>query len=245
MKNYHSEKITINDSQLDCRNKVSMCELVKMIQTATYSHSQKIGLDHKSMLKDSGAFWVVSKLKLKIVGEIKPQDKIAVSTWTRPLSLIRALRDSAIKTKNRVLVKAVAEWCCLDYKTKTIRKLNSIHYPKLEMRKTKYHNMDFSKFSEVGDMDHVYTKQVLVGDIDMNLHTNNLKYINMAMDAFSFDEISRLKICEFEIHFVNQSYYGDEIKIYKFQNKKQHIIIGKVEGKTIFKVLIKTKPCSN
>lgn len=139
------------------------------------------------------------------------------------------------------MVKAVAEWCCLDFETKTIRKLNSIQYPELNMQKTKFHNIDFCKFNEAENMVHAYTKPILASDIDVNLHTNNLKYVNMAMDAFSVEELTSLNIKEFEIHFVNQSYYGDEIKIYRLKSKNQIIVVGKVEDKIIFKVLIKTK----
>jgi len=241
MKNYHREKHIINDSQIDCCNKVSVYEIVKMIQTTTYNHSQKINLGHEDMLKHSNAFWVISKLKLKLGDSINPQDQVSVSTWTRPLSLVRAVRDSQIKNKNKILVKAIAEWCCLDYETKIIRKLNSIEYPKLEMQKTEFHNMDFCKFAEGDNVKCVYTKRILASDIDVNLHTNNLKYVNMAMDAFSVDELTRLTIKDFEIHFINQSYFGDEIKIYKSQHKKQFVIVGKVEEKTIFKVLITFK----
>ena len=241
MKNYHSEKLTINDSQQDLCNKVSIYEIVKMIQMATYNHSQKINLGHVEMLEHSNAFWVITKLKLKLEANINPQDKVMVSTWTRPLSLIRAVRDSAIKCKNKVLVKAVAEWCCLDCETKSIRKLNSIKYPELEMQKTKFHNIDFCKFSEADNMEQVYTKQILASDIDVNMHTNNLKYVNMAMDVFTPEELRELLITEFEIHFINQSYFGDEIKIYKLKNKKQFTIVVKVGEKTIFKVLMTTK----
>ena len=241
MENLHSEKHIINDSQLDVCNKASLYEIIKMIQTATYNHSQKINLGHDQMLEHSNAFWVITKLKLKLNANINSQDKVTVSTWTRPLSLIRAIRDSEIKCKNRVLVKAVAEWCCLDYDTKSIRKLNSINYPELKMQKTKFHNIDFCKFSEAENMEHVYTKQILASDLDVNMHTNNLKYVNMALDAFSADEIIEFNIKEFEIHFINQSYFGDEIKIYKLKNKKHFTIVGKVDDKTIFKVLASIK----
>lgn len=241
MKNWHSEKLITNDTQLDFNSNISVFEIVKMIQTATFNHSQEIHLGHDEMRINSNAFWVISKLKLKILGDIKSQDKVTLSTWTHPLSLVRALRDAEIKLKNKVLVRAVAEWCCLDFDTKKIRKLNSISYPELEMEKTKFNKLDFSKILDDQNLEFVYSKTIKASDIDVNFHTNNLKYITMAMDAFTLDELKGEQVVEFEIHFINQSYFGDEIKIYRNKHKKQFTIFGKLEDKTIFKAIVKFK----
>ncbi len=241
MKNCYSEKHIINDTQLDFCNKLSIYEAIKLIQNATFNHSREMSLGHEDMLKNSNAFWVISKLKLKLGENLKAQDNVRVTTWTRPLSAIRALRDADIKIGNKVMVKALAEWCCLDYESKTIRKLNTIKYPDLEMSKNEYNNLSFSKFTEPDQLEEVYTKTVLASDIDINQHTNNLKYVVMSMDALTLEEFKNVNIDEFEIHFVNQSYFKDNIKIYKAINGKQILIFGKVEENIIFKVLILTK----
>ena len=64
MKNWHTEKLLINDANVDFDSKVSITELMKFFQIATFNHSQKIELDHETMLKKSNAFWVVTKMKV-------------------------------------------------------------------------------------------------------------------------------------------------------------------------------------
>lgn len=244
MKNTHIEKFKINDTDVDFKSKLSVCEIIKFLQIATFNHSNLIGLGHKPMEQKSNAFWVVTKIKVLINNNISSGDEIKVKTWTHPLTAIRANRDFNIKQKNRVMVKAAAEWCCLDYNTRKIRKLESIAYPDLEMVETKQNNIVFCNLTqEFTSKDYVYTKQIRATDIDINVHTNNLKYNTMALDAFSVEELKSFSVKEYEIHFVNESHEGDTIDIYKKKVGNCFYLCGRAEEKVVFRVLIKTKKC--
>ena len=242
MKNWHNERLLINDTNVDFTSQVSVSELMKLFQIATFNHSQEMGLDHDSMQKNSNAFWVVTKMKLILNKGIYSQEKISVTTWTHPLGSVRAIRDCVIKSGNSIKVKGTAEWCCLDYETRRLRKLNSIVYPDLEMERTKTLNVSFVNLKEeLTEKDKVYTKVVRSTDIDLNNHTNNMKYNIMALDAFRVEELKNLNIKEYEIHFVNESYENDVIDVYKKKIKNYYYIEGKSADKTIFRVVIKFK----
>lgn len=242
MTNKHIEKFLINDTNVDFNMKLPVYEILRLLQVATFNHSNLIGLDHKTMQEKSNAFWVVTKMKLKINNNIFSGDNVKVSTWTQPLSTIRAIRDFNIKIKNRVLVKATAEWCCLDCDTRKIRKLNSIVYPNLIMEETSSSNLEFSKQKvEFFSKDFIYTRTIKSTDIDINQHTNNLKYNFMAIDAFSVDELNSFDIKEYEIHFVNETRLDENIDVYKKKAGSSYFIEGRSNEKIVFSVIIKTK----
>ena len=242
MKNWHTEKLIVDDTNCDFSMSVSITELMKLFEVATFKHSNKIGLDHVSMGKYSNAFWVVTKMKLIQCSPIEVNDKISVTTWTHELGSIRALRDCIIKKGNSVKTKFLAEWCCLDINTRRLRRMNSINYPELEMEKTNYIKTDFSNIKEnVDAANYVYTHTVRSTDIDVNNHTNNLKYNHMAINAFTVEELSSFNIKEYEIYFVNESHEGDNIDVYKKKVKNFYYIEGRVEDKTIFRVVIMFK----
>ncbi len=242
MKNWHTEKVTVNDTMINSSAIVPPEELVKLMQIATFNHSQKMALDHSTMLDKSNAFWVVTKIKLKIFGDLHSQDKVSVSTWTHELSGVRAKRDCEIKLKNKVVAKAVTEWCCLDAETRKIRRLSSIVYPELEMEKTKTSNLEFSNLKiDVTEKHFAYSRVVRSTDIDVNNHTNNMKYVNMAMDALTLEELKNNFVVEFEIYFMNESYFKDEIDVFKYVKGNTIYIEGKIQDKSVFKVIMKTK----
>ena len=51
MKNWHTEKLVIDDTNCDFSMTVPTTELMKLFEIATFKHSNKIGLDHVSMEK--------------------------------------------------------------------------------------------------------------------------------------------------------------------------------------------------
>ncbi len=242
MKNWHTEKILINDTNVDYNSVVPVTEFLRLFQIATFNHSQEIGLDHNSMQEKSNAFWVVTKMKLCLNDFVRSQDKVSVTTWIHEVGGVRALRDCVMKIKNSIKVKATSEWCCLDYETRRLRKMNSISYPILDMQKTNKLNTVFTNMKEeVDKKDFVYSKIVRSTDVDLNNHTNNLRYNFMALDAFTVNEMKNINIKEYEIYFVNESYEGDKIDIFKKRLKNYFYIEGKIEDKTIFRSVIKFK----
>ena len=240
MQNLYSEKYTTNDVELDVNEKLSVTEILKLMQRTTFSHSQLIGLDHQTMIDRDNAFWVITKMKVVCNNSIGANQKLTLKTWTRKPQAVRFLRDLQIKQKNKILVKGVSEWCCLDYKTRTLRRSNSIKYPDLQMVETNENNLTFTNLKvNVTKKDFVYTKTIMPTDIDVNLHTNNLKYNVIALDALPLNDLQNKTIKEYEVYFVNESNLGNKIDVYKKQVKNLTYIEGKREDTTIFKVVIK------
>lgn len=242
MKNWHNEKFIINDTNLDYSEHVPVNELLKFFQIATFNHSNFMGLDHESMIEKSSAFWVVTKMKLVVNDNIYSGDKLSVTTWTHELGGVRALRDCVMKVGHSLKVKGRSEWCCLDFETRKLRKMSSIHYPNLSMEKTNNLKIDFSNPKiDVNENDLAYSRMIHSTDVDLNNHTNNLKYNLIALDALSLNELNSIIIKEYEIYFVNESYEGEKIDVYKKRVKDYYYIEGKNQDRTIFKVEIKFK----
>lgn len=246
MKNTHTEKLIVNDTEIDFDLKVPAIELMRLLEIATFNHADEMGLDHDTMIERDNAFWVISKMKMQIKGEIHSQDKLIIKTWTHTPGMIRFNRDCTLKVKNSIKVKATAEWCCLDFETRKLRKASSIKYPKLEMEEKVELDLPYTNLKlEVGEADYIYSRKIRTTDIDINNHTNNLKYNIIAFDALDINELKAIDIKEYEIYFVNESKYGDEIKVYKKKIKDYIYIEGKIEDKTIFRSVIKYKKKKN
>ena len=242
MKNSYSEKVEIKDVDIDYDLKVSIPVIMRLLQQTTFTHADNMGLDHTNMIKTSNAFWIVSKIKIAIVNNMKQFDKVNIKTWTDTPGILRFNRNSTIKKGSKLMVKGVSEWCCLDAVTRKPRKASSVYYPELEMTDTKQLNLAFTNMKlDVTDKDFAYSRKIYSTDIDVNNHTNNLRYNYFAFDAFSVNELKNIDISEYEIYFVNECKENDELKIYKVKNKNYYYIEGKIEDKTIFRSVIKFK----
>ena len=216
MKNVYQEKYAVDDTNIDHTYQVPITEIVKLVERVAFNHANQIELDHKTMEEKSNAFWIITKMKLVINAPINATEKLVLKTWTHTPNLVRFKRDFTIKSAGKLKVKGVSEWCCLDMSTHKIRKASSLNYPNLEMIENKDVKTDFSNLkTDVTSKDYVYTHTVRSTDIDVNFHTNNIKYNFMTLNAFTVEEMRNLTIKEYELYFVNESHEGDKIDIYK------------------------------
>ena len=101
------------------------------------------------------------------------------------------------------------------------------------MRDDSYTNLT----CEFDESDLVYTKTIRLSELDYNLHGNNIAYIKMATDCFSFDEYSNLNIQVLEMYYTNQCFEGDQINLYKRKIDTKYIIEGKTAEKSIFRAI--------
>ena len=242
MKNLHIEKIFVNDTNLNHNMQLSITELIRFLQVATFNHSNKILLDHDTMQKESNAFWVITKLKVKLKKQVSSGNYLKVATWTQPLTSSRANRSFKVKQQNTVVATGIAEWCCLDFSTRKVRKLSSIKYPDLEMVENSEPKLCFENLNkQFCEENFVYSRTISLTDIDINKHTNNLKYNLIALDALTLEEFDQMLIDEYEIHFINETKLYDKIDVFKIKEKNMYYIEGRNSNNTVFRVGIKFK----
>lgn len=238
MKNYLETYSTVTSSQVDHLNNLRFDSILNIFQNLATAHATEIGMGFLDLKKHSNAFWVLTKIKFNVNDKLLQNDEIICRTWPIKPSTIRFLRDYEIKGPNG-FVNGISEWCILDASSGAIRKLSTVCYPEnLNHIKDRADVSDFLRLKiDVDDSDYVYTYKTLFCDIDCNKHVNNVAYAKMALNTFSLDEFSSYNFKGFEIHFISQSYYGNEIKIYKKQVENGVYVEGKIDNNTIFKTL--------
>ena len=225
-------------SQCDKNQTLRHDAILSIFQDLATAHSIEMKVDHNTLKERSNAFWVITKLKFKTVGKICHNEPVTLETWPLKPDLIRYLRDFHISAKNGE-IHGSSEWCMLDYKNQTIRRLNTVCYPVDLIHEQKRADVTpFLRLNEQTDESNLsYRYKAVLSDIDMNGHVNNVSYAKMALNAFSLDEFYSLSYNAFEIHFISQCYFGDEICIYKKTVGDNIFIDGKVNGKQVFKCL--------
>lgn len=241
MKNLQSQKIRIDDTEIDYSFKVPITEILRLLNIVIFNHSIAMGMEHEELKRKSNAFWVITREKLLIKKPVHSGDEVEVKTWTLEPGIVRFERNCSLSVGGEIAVDMMSEWCCLDYETLRPRRSSSIAYPQdLEIAETRQIDSTWTNPKEVFTQgDYVFTRKIRSTDIDVNIHTNNLKYSFITFDALSVDELKGMDIKEYEIYFVNQSHEGDEIDIYKKRVDNCIYIEGKIKDTTIFKSVIK------
>lgn len=243
MKNFYKTDYTVNYSDVDNNYNMRLDYIISRFQDITGVHSEQIGVDGPTLLKKSNAFWILTKFKLNIKGTPKNTEKIELETWPTIVSSVRFNRDYALYQNGEKIISGASEWCILDYDTKTIRRANSVCYPiDMPHREDRSGAENFFKIKEnVCEENYKFTYRTCFTDIDSNQHTNNIAYVRMSLNTFSPDEFANLDIDQFQISFISQTFFGDEIKLYRKNIENGYYIEGKCNEKTVFNTILITK----
>lgn len=54
---------------------------------------------------------------------------------------------------------------------------------------------------------------VRFSDLDWYHHVNNMKYLEWILDSYPWEHHQRLQIASFEINFLSETHYGDEVSL--------------------------------
>ena len=73
------------------------------------------------------------------------------------------------------------------------------------------------------------------GDIDINRHVNNIAYLRLAENVFSFCELEKKRIVGFETDFLAQSFEGEKAFAYRRDDGNVIYVSILVAGKEVFR----------
>ncbi|MBO5926031.1 MAG: hypothetical protein J6Q38_00520 [Clostridia bacterium] len=238
MKNTFSLTKQITSTSIDYENKMRFDTLLSSFQDVAIFHSNEMGVGFYDFLKSSNAIWVLTKVKLYAPKMPMLTETVKFSTYPTDISALRFIREFTASGDMGGIAVGHSEWCVLDATTKSLRKANSLNYPFNLERRTDNVGLEFDNMRyEATNL--VYTYKVKLTDIDCNMHTNNVAYARMALNAFDLNEYSNYNFNAFEIKFASQSYYGNEIEIYKNQIEENKVFItGRIKDKCIFSALL-------
>ena len=240
MNNTYTLQHTVSYSEVDSFYKLRLDHIFSHFQNIADLHSKEMGTDGEALLQKSNVFWILTKIKLKVAELPKSGETITVETWPLKAKGIRFDRDFKLSNKDKIFVMGSSEWCTLDYTTQKLRRVDSVAYPQnMQFREDRSGVGELIRAKEsVCDTDLHHTYRSSFVDIDTNKHTNNVAYLRMILNCFSPDEFEAIKIDEFQINFLSQTFYGDEIKLYKKKTDYGFYIEGRCSETTVFNCII-------
>ena len=236
MNNTYKIDYKVKYSEVDSNYRMRLDHIGTHFQDITGLHSTEMEIDGKTLLEKSNAFWVLTKLKLRIHRFPEFDESVEIETWPTVAKGVRFGRDYVICKAGTPLISGTSDWCTLDYETRKPRRVDSIHYPHtMPHREDRSDAGDFLRTREaVYDTDFNHTYRSAFVDIDTNNHTNNIAYLRMILNCFTPEEFNELPLDELQISFLSQTFHGDEITIYKKKTDYGFYIEGQCKETSVF-----------
>ena len=189
--------------------------LFDYMQDIAAEHAIRLGYGRDDMMKNNN-LWVLSRMYASINSFPSPGDTIGLTTWPAGTDKLFAMRNYDIRFPNgEIIAMASSSWLIIDHTTKKIRRPYNISEG--------YHftNQFDNKFIRIADklpdLPHdgriSPSFKVAIGDLDVNLHTNNVNYLKWVYNTYDLNFVIRHLPTSVEINYLAESVFGDEIVI--------------------------------
>ena len=237
MKRVYNKDYKISYSEVDQDLKLSVYESFNLAQDTVTDYFESFGGDNIIVKNKDNAVWVVSRAKVHFNKFPLWTEVIKGMCYTTKIRPIRLEVETAFKNiDDEVLFVMNQESCVVDIETGKIRRINTITYPddmevEQSLTQDEYLKLD-ANFTED---DLAYEQKIYSQDIDYSRHVNNAIYVRYIMNALSCDFLSKNKIKDFEIHYINESKEGQILKIYKNEKNKNIRFLIKDDEKEIIR----------
>ncbi|MBP5593698.1 MAG: hypothetical protein J6X75_06010 [Clostridia bacterium] len=212
--------------------------MITHYQDAVLRHTAAFELDRKVIFAKYNVYWVIAKLHINIHSYPMVDDKVKLVTYPLKPMFVKFERECGIYKGEELCVEFCTEWCLVDGDTKRIRRADSIAYPPLWFKDRQFTD-DYCRFVSpaIGEENYMFSHRVALNDLDLNIHMNNISYVRLAMNTLTDKEYTSYAIKTFDIRFRAQTYFGDNINIFRKNGFGEIFIVGKKDdGTVVFEV---------
>ena len=195
--------------------KLSLSALFDYFQDIASDHAVKLGYGRDELMKNNH-FWVLSRIYSRIEELPEWSEKLIIRTWPRGTDRLFALRDFEARfSDGRIAARGTSSWLIVDYSTKRVKRpdedLSRLSFMP-DRRGILERNADkLEPAAEMQEQGQPFT--VKISDLDVNLHTNNARYLRWATDSYDLDFIMNNVPVSAEINYLAESRFNDNIVI--------------------------------
>jgi medium-chain acyl-[acyl-carrier-protein] hydrolase len=228
--------------------KLNLYSLFNYLQDIAFDHAVKLGFGRDDLMRDN-RFWVLSRMYAVINQWPSWENTITLETWPAGTDKLFALRNYNVKYQDgRHIASGTSSWLILDRTTKKIQRPDSIltqYNPDIHSEASPLRLA--SKLEPAADEGTISQPfRVKVSDLDVNLHSNNVRYIKWISDCYDLDFIMKNIPQSAEINYLAESVYDQEIIIRTSAEKENgcfynHSIIRTYDNKEICRIRIEWK----
>jgi acyl-ACP thioesterase len=220
--------------------KLTLFSLFNFFQDIASDHAIKLGYGRDDLLKENN-FWVLSRIYAKIASLPSWGENLRIKTWPRGTDRFFALRDFEVEfADGRSAARATSSWLIIDRESKRIRRpddnltsLNSACYNNVITRNAGKIESDCTNYSRTHEL------KVRVSDLDINLHTNNTRYLKWVTDSYELNFVLNNSPLSAEINYLAESRFNENISIMTAQEDKT----GKLLIHSIVRITDNTELC--
>ena len=221
----------INFTQCTPNGYLKFTDLCNILQLTAAAHSEIGGISFTDMQEFDQA-WVLSRMRVEISKLPKWGDTVTVKTWINSLENSRSVRALEMHLNGEKIVGSETFWAVFNTKKRRPEGL-ALPYKHFELYPENRATLNgFSKINLNNEKEIVFEKIVLLSDLDIVNHVNNVKYLEWCLDMVDENKILNQKIESFEMNFLKELFLKDKVIIHESISTTETIFSITKEDKT-------------
>ncbi|MGC9331484.1 MAG: acyl-[acyl-carrier-protein] thioesterase [Bacteroidales bacterium] len=231
----------IKASDVNKYTKLSLSGIGRKFQEAAWEHAAELDYGYHN-LAEKNMNWVLLRILLKIHHFPSWTQEISIRTWLSDIENLFFIRDFEFRDNDaHVIIAGTSSWLIVNDKNRPqIPSHICEEIPLNKDERSMFRNpskIDIPKAQEL-----CFNVTVRHTDIDMNNHTNNVRYFDWITDCLILKGIEEQNIHKVEINFLRGSMEGDALDIFYAQHDEAHIVYGtNQDGKPVFVSKVKSR----
>lgn len=220
-----------------------------MAQEMAYQAASRLHFGYDD-LQTHHTVWVLSRFRFIFNNPPVWRDEVSISTWHKGLEGLFFMRDFELRAKgdtdfadkSKALVSGTSSWLIMNEQTRRLVRSDVIakELPFETSCLDDAIKEPCPKITLPKGSEPVLARKhtVSYSDVDIIGHTNNARYIVMAMDCIDREITFGRLIKEVAINFNKETRPGEEIELYSVSEEAENELIftieGRVEGRSCF-----------
>lgn len=223
----------INFTQCTPNGYLKYTDLCNLLQLTAGDHAEIGGISFTDMQEFHQA-WVMSRMRIEIDSLPKWKDIVTVKTWIISLENSRSVRALEMHLNGKKIVGCETFWAVFNTK---LRRPEALALPHEHFEKFGDHYSTEERVKKIDlqkDMKMVNERKVVLSDLDIVNHVNNVKYLEWCLDLVDSKAIMKQRLKSFDMNFMKELTLADDVSINEISSAEKSNYSILKDGKACF-----------
>lgn len=244
------KKYTIHVYEIGPDERLTLFSFFNFLQDIAAEHAVKLRFGRDDLMK-ANRFWVLSRILANFSSWPEWENTVIVRTWPKGTDKLFALRDFEVfYPDGRLVASASSSWLVVDRTTKRIQRPDNIltsFNSDMPVRNALERNAGRIEL-ESSAVTASAVFRVRMSDLDVNLHTNNVRYIEWVTNTYGLEyRVNHIPV-SVEVNYLAESRCDEEIFINTScdrnnNNSYYHSIVRYSDNSELCRIRIDWKDC--
>ena len=230
-----SYKFVAEPFHVDFNGRLTMGVLGNHLLNCAGFHASDRGFGIATLNEDNYT-WVLSRLAIELDEMPYQYEEFGVQTWVENVYRLFTDRNFAVINKDgKKIGYARSVWAMINLNTRKPAALLTLHGGSIvDYVCDEPCPIEKPSRIKVAVTEPVATLTAKYSDIDINGHVNSIRYIEHILDLFPIELYKTKHIRRFEMAYVAESYYGDELSFFQEEvNENEYHVEVKKNGNEV------------